>query len=211
MKQLSAIIMMTYLSAAAVITLFNCTTNVSGVETTNGFTVTASSTGIEGTAPAFSSVYLFDTAYIPCIDSGFGYATAVTPKENFTFPLSGGSYNLFVYLHSGDLAGTAQKVILTDETDASASRQLSLKKTTVITGTVTMRANSTVLVYIPGSNFFRILNESGPFTLIGIPAGTYRVNVARFSDTFAPFTVLDSSTVEITTGTSHDCGTFTID
>lgn len=61
---------------------------------------------------------------------------------------------------------------------------------------------------ISSGTLSRILNESGPFTLSGIPAGTCHVNIARLSKTF---TVLYSTPVEITTSVSHNCGTFTID
>jgi len=197
-----------FLCIANVVILMKCTPGISGVETTNGFTITATTDAIEGTAPAFSTVYLFDTAYIPYIDSGFGYGTAVTAEKDFRFPLSSGSYNIFVYSYSGDLGGTAQKVALAD---AAESRQKTMDKTTSISGFVTMPENTSALVYIPGSDFYRLLKESGPFTLTGIPAGTFRIKVARLSGTLSQLTVLHSVKVDVSANTAHDCGTFTIE
>ena len=116
-----------FLFALAAILFCSCTPGVSGVETTNGFTITATTTAIKGTAPAYSTVYLFDTGYIPYIDSGFGYGTAVNADENALQTAAVSiSQNLSIHVENSSATSFANGHLFVNISNVQTSDVLSL-------------------------------------------------------------------------------------
>jgi hypothetical protein len=161
--------------------IVRCATQLAGVETTNGCTVVATATDIEGTAPPLSRVFIFDSSYIPYIDSGVGIGTAVDDKGVFQFNTpTGGAYNIFIIGPTGEAASIAIKS--PDSTDAgSVVKKQELQYPGAISGTISSAASDTFLIFLSGMCHYQLVPVARAFYLANIPEGVYSLKVARLS------------------------------
>jgi hypothetical protein len=158
------------------ISLFNCTNQSAGIETTNGATVVVCAKSIEGTIPPFASVYVFDKNYIPYIDSGLGIATAA--NEDGYFLINGEKFDtLSVAVISSDKSMSA---IFNAGSNGLEHRTL-LERPGIIEGTVMTNEPEPILVYIYGTGYYVLLKSSGVFEFKDLPQGTYILKAATVS------------------------------
>jgi hypothetical protein len=150
---------------------FSCSSSVSGVETTNGITVVATTKTIEGTAPPYSQVYLFDTSYIPYIDIGTGFGTSVDLDGSFEFSVSPGTYNILVITRDRSEAGILQKTVSPDISGSDQPEKNTLKKTGSVSGSVAAASEETILVYLAGTSYYQIFTGSSSFAFHSVPSG----------------------------------------
>ena len=174
------------LSLAAIVGfLYNCTQHISGVETTNGngYTVTATSTTVEGAAPPLSQVFLFDTDYIPYIDSGIGIATTADRNGNYRFTARPGIYNVLVVAPDAGFAGISSETVSPDATAATSTRSHTMERPGSISGSVMEATDTPLLIYLAGMCHYELISTRRDFHFITVPPGTYRLRLARLSDT----------------------------
>jgi hypothetical protein len=170
--------------------IMQCSNRLAGVETTNGCTVFATASGIEGTVPPSSRVFIFDTTYIPYVDSGVGIGTAADNNGFFRFNTPPGKYNVFIVGPTGELAGVA---INSPSTDGdTSSKQLPLQDPGAVSGTLSDSATSdTLLIFLEGMCHYQVTTAAHSFFLKNIPEGTYQLKIARLSS------LLNSSALKI--------------
>jgi hypothetical protein len=157
----------------ALLSILQCASQNSGVETTNGAVVYVHADGVEGVTPPRSIVYLFDRNYIPFIDSGLGIATVADINGNFSF--KGMNIDtVSITMFSSDLSNAAYLDV--GATNGRFDTQLDGKGT--LSGTVTASDTDMVLVYIAGTSFYSLQRGSGRFVINSLPEGTYKVTSA---------------------------------
>ncbi|MBN1306361.1 MAG: hypothetical protein JXA18_00485 [Chitinispirillaceae bacterium] len=197
------------------LSLLSCSTSVSGVETTNGITVVATSESIEGTAPPYAQVYLFDTSYVPFIDSGTGLGTSVDSNGMFMFSVVPGTYNILVIARDGAEARMLQATILADQTEYGGSRKEFLRETGIVNGSVAAGPEEMALVYLAGTSFYRVLTGSASFTFYTVPPGPCILRCARITakesgDHYAA-EIVASISIEVTPGSVTETGAVSLD
>jgi hypothetical protein len=162
--------------------IVRCTTQIAGVETTNGCTITATATAIEGTVPPLSRVFLFDTSYIPYIDSGVGIGTAADNEGVFQFNTRPGNYNIFIIGPTGEAASIA--ITSPESTNTgSMSKKQELQNPGAISGIISSAVSDTFLIFLAGMCHYQLVSATHTFALINVPAGSYSLKIARLSGT----------------------------
>ena len=160
--------------------IVRCSTRLAGVETTNGCTVVATATSIEGMAPPLSRVFIFDTSYIPYIDSGVGIGTATDDEGAFQFNTPPGNYHIFIVGPTGEAAGIAIKS--PDAAHVGAvSKEQQLQPPGAVSGTISTEASDTLLVFLAGMCHYQLITAAGNFYLTNVPEGVYSLKIARVS------------------------------
>ncbi|NLE02049.1 MAG: hypothetical protein GX640_19470 [Fibrobacter sp.] len=150
-----------------------CTFNTSGVETTNGVTVIVKADKIEGITVPYTDVFLFDKKYVPGLNKGIGVATVADRNGNFVFDgLGGNSFSLTVINRS--LHKSAYMCAGYDSHDANKE----LLSPGVIQGTVQTSHSGTILIFLQGTGFYRLMAKPGHFIISGVPEGIYKLKVA---------------------------------
>ncbi len=155
-----------------------CSTQIAGVETTNGCTVVATAGAIEGIAPPLSRAFLCNAGYIPYIDSGIGIGTAADGKGAFQFSAPPGNYTIFIIGPTGEAAGIA--ITSPDSAGAGAvSKQQQLLYPGAVSGTVSNTTPDTLLVFLAGMCHYQVVFTTAAFYLQNVPEGTYILKIAR--------------------------------
>ena len=196
---------------------YSCTPSVSGVETTNGFTVVATCGTIEGTAPPYAQVFLFDTAYIPYLDRGFGFGTSVDIDGAYSFSVAPGTYNILVIDREGSQAGLLQKTVASEtlpDKESEVPEKNLLTETGTVSGTVAAESGTTLLVYLAGTGYYRLLTGTTPFTLYSVPSGPALLCCAILSTgerVSSTVEVVKNLPIEVTPGSVTKIGTVTLD
>ncbi|MBN1576679.1 MAG: hypothetical protein JW913_09020 [Chitinispirillaceae bacterium] len=188
--------------------LSDCTQNVSGVETTNGngFTVTATALTIEGTAPPFSQVFVFDTSYIPYIDSGVGIVTSADRDGNYRITTSPGCYNVFVVTPDGAAAGVTAEMVA-DENRRNTSSQLhTMERPGSISGSIAETTDDPLLVYLAGMCHYTLISNRRDFHFITVPPGNYRLRIARLSWSAGTIVILHDREISVKQGEAVQAG-----
>lgn len=180
-----------------------CSTEVAGVGTTNGCTVTASASCVEGSAPPFSSILLFDVNYTPYIDSGLGIITSVDNQGRFRFNnVDNSVLNVVIVDESGRSAVLFDSLIVGNGGTKDSARSSSLSSTGTITGAVACRSlpQGKILVYCAGTDYYSLLSGPGDYSLASVPEGAYRIQAAVLGPDSAgiqPSILLRSNTVSV--------------
>jgi hypothetical protein len=151
---------------------------VAGVGTTNGCSVVASVSNVEGSAPPYSPVLLFDVNYIPYIDSGVGIITSADEQGRFRFKaLSSGIINVVIMDNSGQNAVLFDSLVV----GSGGTRQSSfLSGTGKIAGIAVCDSQppGAILVYCTGTDFYDLLHAPGGYMIASVPEGTYKIQAA---------------------------------
>jgi hypothetical protein len=151
-----------------------------GIETTNGVTVIASSSSISVDAPPYANISVFDTAYIPFIDRGT--ARKVTADETGNFAFSGllpGAYTVIVAASDGREAVVFPEVEIEPGTRDLDYRAM-LEPVGSLTGVVAEVPDtiSNILIYFPGTGLYTQMSGAGAFSISAIPPGVYDLRIA---------------------------------
>jgi len=163
--------------------MVSCGTSVSGVETTNGFTVSATADDVSGTAPPNSQIYLCDTGYIPCVDRGTGIQTSADLAGRFDFSISTGDYSVMVITPDGKTAGVHFK-----NASGTAGNRFEESRTPQQPGSITGSIagtfpGDTLLIYLVGMCHYRLVTrQNAAFTVSRVPAGEYRLRIMVLPD-----------------------------
>lgn len=193
-------------TAVSMFMLFcTCSNSVSGVETTNGFTVTATAAVVSGSAPPYSQIYLCDTGYIPFVNIGTGLQTSPDVSGGFSFAISPGSYKVVVFSSSGRSAAVS---IAAPSAAAATHTNVSrhLEEPGTITGTITGPSDS-LLVYLTGMSYYAVLSTNRTFSLSFVPPGTHRLRVIRLPAQRAEsMDILHEESIVVTPGTISATG-----
>ncbi len=163
----------------AALLIARCSTQVAGVETTNGCTVVASAAAIEGTVPPFSRVFVFDAGYIPYIDSGVGIGTAADEAGTFQFATAPGAYTVFVVGPTGEAAGIP--IESPDSKNGTVSKNQVLHRPGAVSGIIAGAPSDTFLIFLAGMCQYQLAPAARTFYLAGVPEGTYTLKIARLS------------------------------
>jgi hypothetical protein len=192
----------------SVLLIAGCTRQIAGVETTNGCTVVATAAGIEGTVPPQSRVFVFDTSYIPYIDSGVGIGTAADNNGAFQFKTLPGKYNILVIGPTGEAAGIA----ITSGDAATVSKEQRLELPGAVSGTISSAAGDTLLIFLEGMCQYQIVSVPRSFILKNIPKGTYALKIARISSpgSGSGMKILREERVLVTAGSTTALGDITL-
>lgn len=152
---------------------FLCGQKTCGVETTNGATVVVCMGKVEGTAPPFSSIYLFTTDYIPYIDTGLGIATASDIDGYYSFDgIKADTFSLTV-VNNAD----SRSAVLLGYQNATLQAKLELPGS--LEGKVSSNENGTTLVFVYGTGYYTLLKSAGSFEFDSLPGGRYKIQAAR--------------------------------
>ena len=191
--------------------VLKCTTSVSGVETTNGFSVTATTGSITGKAPAYAQVFLFDTGFVPYLNSGTGLITTADAAGHFRFAATSAICNILVVDSGSNSAGiltyTPSDFTDTNPSPASLSRQLS--ETGTLEGSLHSPGEEQTLLYLPGLCYYRIVNGSDSFTFPALPPGTYHLRIMKLRR--SPAETDYDTTVTVESGTVSYAGEISIE
>jgi hypothetical protein len=178
MKNINYYIAIFSLLISVIIT--DCINPTAGVETTNGATVVMRDDRVEGTSPPFASVYLFDTSYIPYIDTGLGVATVSDEKGLFSMQQIGAkTINVQVIDNKNRYA-----VLIAIGSDGE-TYQSELKPHGILTGTVETSRAGKVIVYICGTGYYVLLDRSGEWSLNKLPPASCKIQALLLSTTAA--------------------------
>jgi hypothetical protein len=200
-------IIVTLFFAVFVGLLYKCAPSVAGVETTNGYTVTATSTTVEGTAPPWSQVFLFDTSYIPYIDSGVGIVTSTDMNGNYRIAARPGGYHVFVVAPDAGFAGISSETISSETTAAASTRSHTMERPGSITGSITEATGGPLLVYLAGMCHYELISTGRGFHFITVPPGDYLLRIARLSDEGrGAISVLHDRTINVKPGEAVQVG-----
>lgn len=150
--------------------LVSCNYN-SGVETTNGCTISASATDVSGTAPRNAQIYIISNSYLPFIDSGFAYGTTADFSGNFECAIPEGNFFLYV---NDETSGKAVRIEASSHL-ARTSRELGEPGS--ISGTIQRSEGRVFLVCLAGTPHYRLLTVKYDFRFDKVPAGDYRLIV----------------------------------
>ncbi len=169
-----------FLSILISIMITECINPTAGVETTNGATVVMKDDRVDGTSPPYASIYLFDTSYIPYIDTGLGVVTVSDEVGLFSLrQISATAINLQVIdsrMH--------YTVLFTIGSNGETYRS-ELKLPGSLTGTVESSGAGKVLVFICGTGYYVLLNGSGEWNFKELPPASYKVQAVLLSTTVA--------------------------
>ena len=182
---------------------FFCTTgDIAGVETTNGYTVVATSEDVEGTASPYSSVFVCDTGYIPFVDSGFGRVTSVNESGTYRLKAQPGRYNVMVISSDAGYAGFVQAAVSADPPPQEHRTDLLyMKESGSLNAHVTSATGYNLLVYLAGTCFHRELQGTGSIGFSALAEGGYKLRVARISSSGNDgFTILLDTLVNVSPG-----------
>lgn len=149
--------------------LVSCNYN-SGVETTNGCTVSASATDVTGTAPRNAQIYIISDSYLPYIDSGFALGTTADFSGNFECAIPQGTFFLYVNDESSG------KTVRIEASSHFAFTSRKLGEPGSISGTIQSEGR-VFLVCLAGTPHYRLLTGKSDFRFDMIPAGDYRLIV----------------------------------
>jgi hypothetical protein len=156
--------------------LIKCVQNLSGVETTNGATISVMAYKVEGTASPFAFIYLCDNNYIPYIDSGTGVATAADKNGDFLInEINGDKFSVSIV--SRDNSGTAFFCAGCD----SSTNQATLSLPGKLEGSIVTSIPGSILVFLRGTGYYILLESPGPFVFDAIPQGTHQIQAAIIS------------------------------
>lgn len=158
--------------------IIDCIHPTAGVETTNGATVVMRDDRVEGTSPPFASVYLFDTSYIPYIDTGLGVATVSDEAGVFSMKQIGVK-NIHVQVFDNRKQHT---VLFTVGADGELQKA-TLKLPGALSGSVTVSGAGKVLVFICGTGYYVLLDASGVWSFKDLPPGTYKIQAILLGTT----------------------------
>ena len=191
---------------------------LAGVGTTNGCSISALGSNIEGSAPPFSFVLLYDVNYIPFVDSGSGIITASDERGCFQIKaLARGAMNAVIMDKSGQNAALFDSLVVGSDATRDTARFSFLFGTGAITGVVVCdsQPKGTILVYCTGTDFCDILRASGAFTIPSVPQGTYKIQAVLLgvdSTVTQPIILVRSNPDVITVlkGATSNCDTLTI-
>ena len=172
-----------------------CSTRLAGVETTNGCTVVATATSIEGSAPPMSRVFIFNERYIPYIDSGVGIGTAADGEGAFQCAAPPGVYHVFIIGPTGEAASIA--IQSPGSASGAVSKNGLLQHPGAVSGTIAGRLSDTLLVFLSGMCHYQLLSTTRSFLLQNVPEGTYTLKIARLSNAIAGATILHEEPVTI--------------
>ena len=156
--------------------LLRCT----GIETTNGITVVASSSSISGNVPPHASVSLFNTAYIPFIDRGISHTVTADESGNFAFDgLVPGKYNVIVTTPDERDAALVPCVKIDTSVIDSQYRAI-LEPVGSVSGSITNVPDSIaeVLIFLEGTGYYTRIPGAGAFTIDQVSAGSYNLHVS---------------------------------
>jgi hypothetical protein len=146
---------------------------MAGVETTNGATVVMRDNSIEGSTPPFSTVYMFDTGYIPYIDRGLGIVLA--SDEDGKFQLNGiGQKTLNVQVV--DNVNNISALVPVDR--QGLEYKSGLKRSGTLQGTIECTRSGRILVFVSGTGYYILLDKQGAFTIKSLSPGSYTVQAA---------------------------------
>ena len=157
-----------------------CSMRLAGVETTNGCTVVATATSIEGTAPPLSRVFIFNERYIPYIDSGIGMGTAADGEGAFRFSTSPGAYHVFIIGPTGEAANLSVESPGSSDT-GHVSKNGRLRHPGAVSGAISSAVADTLLVFLSGMCHYQLLCAERSFFIKNVPEGTYLLEIARLS------------------------------
>lgn len=143
----------------------------SGVETTNGCTVSASATDVTGTAPRNAQIYIISNSYLPFIDSGFARGTTADFSGNFECAIPQGTFFLYVNDESSG------KTVRIEASSHFALTSRELGEPGSISGTIQRTEGRVFLVCLAGTPHYRLLSGKPDFHFDMIPAGDYRLIV----------------------------------
>jgi len=170
-------------SVMAAVLFWSCGSgNIAGnsSETTNGLTIVARAGIIEGTAPSFSSLYLFDDFYDPL--SGMPFDSIKTDTTGaFSFQVSGVRYNLFCY----GVNGLRSRVHLTMNAESLENDTIrdTLREPGSIKGYTppgTDMYPHKAYLYLEGTPFITVADSlSGYFRIDEIPEGQYTLKLVE--------------------------------
>lgn len=191
---------------------FYCSNSISGVETTNGFTVVATSQSIEGTASAYAQIFLFDTSYVPFIDSGVGFVTAADENGHFRFSAYPGTYNILAIDITDNSVGIISDAVITPDTiQSEVIHKDHFVKTGSISGNLTSADNGRILVYLAGLCYYEVLTGSSQFTFTSVPPGTYELCFAVINSTQpTSFELKNKTVITIESGKATPAGEISI-
>lgn len=207
------------LLAAAVaigLTARGCSINTAGIETTNGATVTASVSSITGNAPPFSRVSVFDSGYIPAVDSGTALVTLAGDTGGFGFEgIAPGAYTVIIETPDSKKAALFQDIPVGPRAVDSVRHQ-TLESTGVLSGTVTTAMGPAgILVYLAGTGYYQVLSGSGQFTFSDIAPGVYTLQAIGLANNakYATPTLVsaqDRKTIEVLAGKVNHADTLRV-
>jgi uncharacterized protein (DUF2141 family) len=166
-------------AAVLVMALMRCT----GIETTNGVTVIASSSSISGSVPPHASVSLFDTAYIPFIGRGISRAVTVGETGDFVFDgLLPGSYNVIVSTPDERDAALVPRIAI-EASVVDSQYRATLEPVGSVHGSITNVPDTIaeVLIYLEGTGYYARMPGTGTFTINQVSAGTYSLRISEYS------------------------------
>ncbi|MCX7726028.1 MAG: hypothetical protein N2053_04180 [Chitinispirillaceae bacterium] len=160
--------------------LFECVRNFSGVETTNGdgFTVVTTSGAIEGSAPPYAQVFVFDTGYIPYIDSGIGIATSANHQGYYRIVSFTTNLRIFVVSSNRNSAGLAESHSFISEVSNNLN-QYPLQQPGEVCGSVVYSGNDSLLVYLSGLCHYQLLLENKNFYFRTVPVGRHKLRIVK--------------------------------
>jgi hypothetical protein len=167
-----------FISTVFFVMITDCIAPTAGVETTNGATVVMREGRVEGTSPPFASVYLFDTSYIPYIDTGLGVAT-VSDEDGFfsIHQINTKTINVQVVDNRKRFA-----VLIEIGSDGETHRS-ELKLPGTLSGSVETSKAGKVMVFICGTGYYVLLNGSGEWSFKELPPASYKVQAVVLSTT----------------------------
>jgi hypothetical protein len=158
--------------------IVDCISPTAGVETTNGATVVMKEGRVEGTSPPFASVYIFDTSYIPYVDTGLGVATASDEDGFFSVQqINAKNLNVQVFDNRKRIA-----VLMAIGADGETHRS-ELKLPGTLSGNVETSSAGKVMVFICGTGYYVLLNGSGEWRFKELPPASYKVQAVLLSAT----------------------------
>jgi uncharacterized protein (DUF2141 family) len=169
-----------------------------GSETTSGVEITAQGNTINARTAPHATIALFDARYLfndtikVIADSGISNDSGKISFSN----LPSGTYNLFVYPNDAVKGAAVLGISIKENSrDVVADTQVFTPLRT-IQGTLTRQEMpiSGSAVFIRGSSFHSLTDQSGQFTFVGVPAGTYLIKATRIIKN-GP--VVDSVAVEV--------------
>ncbi|HLV31797.1 MAG TPA: hypothetical protein VKY57_09535 [Chitinispirillaceae bacterium] len=163
----------------------NCTQNLSGVETTNGYTVVASSNSIEGVAPKFSRVFLFDTSYIPYIGKGLGVVQVADEQGYYSFTCDSGVYNILIVDPLSNNSGIIKNVTCKNQHSYLESHKGKLKKTGSVSGKIESDSKLKCLVFLSGLDYHEVVSENESYKFENVPPGEYLLQIILLDSSYS--------------------------
>ena len=193
-------------SVMTVVLLLSCSTgDIAGnsSETTNGLTVVARGGSIDGTAPPFSSLYLFEEKYDPFSGKHFdSVKTDTTGVFSFQVPEAG--YNLFCNAENGKRA-QVHIIMNADPESGDTGKDHNIFRDTIhdtlkipgnVAGYIPAWAKKNLLMsylYLEGTPFFAFVDSvTGYYRIEDIPEGRYIIRLY----TAVPYHIPDTLSYE---------------